>query len=172
VREGSERHGFGAAAKEAHFIAAPLLTAAALSLAGVVAGADDAFRWPGITLLLLVATSMTLVASIQMSYYALQFKFTEAERKERQKARGWTEPTEDELKVILRESQIAYEDNLRYAGVVFNCGTLMLGLGIAAALVPPPCGGHDQAAWRIASAVLVLVCTIADAVWVWILLRK
>ena len=106
MREGSERHGFGAAAKEAHFIAAPLLTAAALSLAGVVAGADDAFRWPGITLLLLVATSMTLVASIQMSYYALQFKFTEAERKERQKARGWTEPTEDELKVILRESQI------------------------------------------------------------------
>ena len=88
MREGSERHGFGAAAKEAHFIAAPLLTAAALSLAGVVAGADDAFRWPGITLLLLVATSMTLVASIQMSYYALQFKFTEAERKERQKARA------------------------------------------------------------------------------------
>ncbi|MGK3941376.1 hypothetical protein ABK046_23430 [Streptomyces caeruleatus] len=87
MREGSERHGFGTAAKEAHFIAAPLLTAAALSLAGVVAGADDEFRWPGVTLFLLVATSMALIASIQISYYALQFKFTEEERKARQRAR-------------------------------------------------------------------------------------
>ncbi|MEU6145477.1 hypothetical protein ABZ848_34660 [Streptomyces sp. NPDC047081] len=172
MREGAERHGFGAAAKEAHFIAAPLLTAAALSLAGVVAGADDEFRWPGVTLLLLVATSMTLIASIQISYYALQFKFTAEDRETRRSARDWAKPTEDELKVILRESQIAYEDNLRYAGVVFNCGTLMLGLGIAAALVPPPCGDHDQTWWRIASAILVLVCTVADGIWVWILLRK
>ncbi|MCL8011773.1 hypothetical protein [Streptomyces sp. AS02] len=168
MRKDAERHGFGGAAKEAHFIAAPLLTAAALGLAGVVAGADDEFRWPGVTLLLLVATSMTLIASIQLAYYALQFKFTWDEREERRKALRWAEPTDAEKKVILRESQIAYEDNLRYAGVVFNCGTLMLGFGIAAALVPPDCG--EQFVWRMTSAVLVLLCTIADGVWVWILL--
>ena len=169
VRKGAERYGFGAAAKEAHFIAAPLLTAAALGLAGAVAGAEDAFRWPGITLLLLVVTSMTLIASIQLSYYALQFRFTKKEWEERRAINESAEPTQAEEQRILQQSQIAYEDNLRYAGVVFNCGTLMLGLGIAAALVPPDCGA--QAAWRIASAIFVLVCTIADAVWVWILLN-
>ncbi|WP_328358329.1 hypothetical protein OG828_19705 [Streptomyces sp. NBC_00457] len=170
VRRHAQRHGFGAAAKEAHFVAAPLLAAAALGLAGVVAGADDEFRWPGVILLLLVATSMALIASIQMSYYALQFKFTWEEREARRKAYDWVEPTEEAKTEILKQSQIAYEDNLRYAGIVFNAGTLMLGLGIAAALVPPDCG--EQFRWRIASAILVLLCTVADAVWVWFLVKK
>lgn len=169
-REYARDFGFGEAAKQAHFIAAPLLTAAALSLAGVVGGADDRFRWPGVTLLLLVATSMTLIASIQMGYYALQFKFSKQELIDRQEARGWPLPSAEETQRILRDSNIAYESKVRHASTVFNIGTLMLGFGIAAALVPPDCG--EQAGWRIAAAILVLMCTLIEIVWVLKVLMK
>lgn len=60
--------GYGPASSSALFVASPLLTAAALSLAGVVGGADDEFRWPGPILLLLVISALALVASIQLGY--------------------------------------------------------------------------------------------------------
>ncbi|MGW6736171.1 hypothetical protein [Streptomyces sp. NPDC055013] len=163
-REYAQPDGFGEASKQAHFVAAPLLTAAALGLAGVVGGADDEFKWPGITLLLLVMTSMALIASIQMGYYALQFKFTEDEMEERRKARLWPPLTEEERRLILEHSQITYENSVRRANITFNAGTLMLGVGIAAALVPPDCA--DQPGWRTGAAVFVLLCTIADGVWI------
>ncbi|MET7351011.1 hypothetical protein [Streptomyces mirabilis] len=49
------------AADVALTIAAPLLTAGALSLIGVVCADADKFRWPGPTLLLLVLTVLSLI---------------------------------------------------------------------------------------------------------------
>jgi hypothetical protein len=82
-RDRPRPYGYEAAMKDAFSIAAPLFTAASLSLAGVVAGADKAFRLPGLTLLMLVASSLVLVAAIQINYYARQFVFTVKDLHER-----------------------------------------------------------------------------------------
>ncbi|MFL1900823.1 hypothetical protein ACJWDR_17170 [Streptomyces tauricus] len=166
-----ERLGYDTAIKEAHFIAAPLLTAAALSLAGVVAGADDHFLWPGPTLLLLVITAMTLLGSIQLSYYARQFLFPYQELEQ-----SWVDEWDlwhgrkgdpalrKELLPIYMSARHRYRRFARYAVHSYNAGTLLLGLGIAASLAPSP--GGKQAAWRWTAAGLVAFCTLVEALWV------
>lgn len=165
------RLGYDAAIKEAHFIAAPLLTAAALSLAGVVGGADDRFLWPGPTLLLLVATALTLLGSIQLSYYARQFLFTyrELEQHRVDHADMWHGKEGDpelraELLPIYTQARHRYRRFARYAVHSYNAGTLLLGLGIAAALAPPSDG--KQVLWRWVAAGLVTVCTFVEALWI------
>ncbi|WP_449351795.1 hypothetical protein [Streptomyces shaanxiensis] len=157
------RLGTHEAAKQAHFIAAPLLAATALSLAGVVGGADERFRWPGITLLLLVTTAMTLIASIQLSYHAFHFRFTRADLDADLALRGYPGHDDDERNATVKKAQEYYEYRLGLANACFNWGTLMLGAGIAASLVPEPDG--RQLWWRTAAAVLVLVCTVLDGLW-------
>ncbi|MFS8200855.1 hypothetical protein ACLVWQ_19480 [Streptomyces sp. CWNU-52B] len=166
-----ERLGYDAAMKEAHFIAAPLLTAAALSLAGVVGGADKRFLWPGPTLLLLVATAMTLLASMQLNYYARQFLFTyrELEQNWIDHVDKWHNRAGDpELRKVLlpkhNKAQVRYKKFASRAVHTYNAGTLLLGLGIAASLAPP--GDGKQALWRWTAAGLVAACTLAEGVWI------
>ncbi|MDH6452409.1 MULTISPECIES: hypothetical protein [unclassified Streptomyces] len=158
------RLGLPEAAKQALFITAPLLTAAALGLAGVVGGAAKEFQWPGITLLLLVATSMILILSIQLGYDALQFRYTPAQVEEDIRVHGRVHHSAEELNAIVNNAFKVYKRRIRHAIFCFNLGTLMLGLGISAVLVPPPC--TPQPGWRMAAAVLVLVCTVLDAIWI------
>ncbi|WP_329441286.1 hypothetical protein [Streptomyces canus] len=155
--------GYGQADSMALFVAAPLLTAAALSLAGVVGGADTQFRWPGPTLLLLVVASLTLIASIQLSYHARLFLYSHDDLV------SWlSSEYVDSHKIPLwkkqKEDQQRWQKYNKPAVVCFNAGTVLLGLGIAAALVPPD--GGRQALWRWTAAVVVLVATVADGVWV------
>ncbi|MHC3468230.1 hypothetical protein ACYF6T_05920 [Streptomyces sp. 7R007] len=161
--------GYGPADAMALFVAAPLLTAAALSLAGVVGGADTHFRWPGPILLLLVIAALVLIASIQLSYHARLYLYSyddlvnwySGQYVERHKWALWEKQQRD------------HDDWKKYniaAVLCFNAGTLLLGLGIAAALVPPDDG--LQAGWRWTAAVVVLLATIADGIWVTRLQRK
>ncbi|MFF3563314.1 hypothetical protein ACFYXS_25025 [Streptomyces sp. NPDC002574] len=164
--------GYGRAAKEAQSIAAPLLTAAALSLAGVVAGADGAaFRWPGITLLVLVTTSVALVASIQLSYHARQYLYS------RQDIDDWYQPeyrTDTPAYDLLCDWQL--KDYRKWARfnrrglACFNAGTILLGAGVALALLPPEIG--RQAEWRWAAAAIVIAATIADMAWTFYVYRR
>ncbi|GHH49042.1 MULTISPECIES: hypothetical protein [Streptomyces] len=166
-----ERLGYDTAIKEAHFIAAPLLTAAALSLAGVVAGADEQFLWPGPTLLLLVTTALTLLGSIQLSYYARQFLFTYQELEQ-----SWVDRSDmwhgmsgdaelrEQLLPIYKRARARYRRFALYSVHSYNSGTVLLGLGIAASLAPPSDG--KQVLWRWIAAGLVAVCTIAETVWI------
>jgi len=156
--------GLPKAGKQAFFIAAPLLTAAALTLAGVVGGAPGAFKWPGATLLFLSVTAMVLIASIQLGYYALQYEYTRAELDEYIGVRQFVKHPDTELDQMVRRASGLYERGYRRASTCFNGGTLMLGLGIAAALAPPPHG--DQAGYRTVAACLVLAFTALDAGWI------
>jgi hypothetical protein len=157
--------GKGEAAKEAHSIAAPLLVAAALSLAGVVAGASPkTFLWPGPTLLVLVATSLALVASIQLHYHARQYYYS------RQEIDDWAGPEIDRQTAAYRLLCIWQGDDfatwrrfIRWSALCFNAGTLMLGIGVSLALAPP--SNSEQAVWRWVAVVMVLLCTLTDAVW-------
>ncbi|MHC5907279.1 hypothetical protein ACVNF4_25805 [Streptomyces sp. S6] len=146
------------AARQVLFITAPLLVAAALSLAGVVGGADDKFRWPGVILLTLVATAMLLLASIQLGHYAFQFWFTRGELAEK-----LPRHSDEQREERFTAARGYFEKRLTIALYCFHVGTLMLGVGVASALFPPD--GGMQASWRTAAAVLVLVCTVLDGLW-------
>lgn len=165
--------GYGQASKEAHSIAAPLLTGAALALAGVVAGAGDkVFRWPGVSLLMLVATSMALIASIQLHYYSRQFLYS------RQDIHDWYDLDDGPGHELQLTRLYAWQgdDYTKWASYndravrCFNAGTVLLGLGVVAALIPPD--GVRQASWRWAAAALVLVCTAAETAWTLAIYRK
>ncbi|MGW2828748.1 hypothetical protein [Streptomyces sp. NPDC001286] len=151
------------------FVAAPLLTAAALSLAGVVGGADTHFRWPGPILLLLVVAALILIASIQLSYHARLYLYSYDDL-----VNWYSEEYVTKHKMPLWEKQKRDHDDWKKYNIAavlcFNAGTLLLGLGVAAALVPPDDG--MQAGWRRAAAVVVLLATVADGIWVSYLQRK
>ncbi|MGW0625863.1 hypothetical protein [Streptomyces sp. NPDC002758] len=164
--------GYAHGAKEAQFVAAPLLAAASLGLAGVVAGANnDVFLLPGPTLLVLVVSAMTLIFSIQLGYHARKFLYS------RQDVLDWyPEGTADQAErfAALREQQgndfVTWRRFNNGANRCFNGGTVLLGFGIAAALAPPD--GSKQGIWRWWAAGLVLVATLGEIVWLVILERR
>ncbi|MER5471400.1 hypothetical protein [Streptomyces sp. NPDC002685] len=165
--------GYEAAMKEAFFIAAPLFTAASLSLAGVVAGADDEFLLPGLTLLLLVASSLILIAAIQLNYHARQYFFTHKDVVDRlAHLDAWRDDDEternNEFERIREAAHKRYMTFAKPSVYCFNLGVLLLGLGIGCALAPPPCG--QQTVWRWIACSMVLAATAVEGVWIWKLL--
>ncbi|MFF4052516.1 hypothetical protein ACFYZ5_38310 [Streptomyces chartreusis] len=150
--------------KEAHFVAAPLLTAAALSLAGVVGGADTAFRWPGATLILLVFTAMTLIFSMQLAYRARSYLFTYKELKEHYEGLPGPEVPAEQVREEYADAQNKWLNDNYVAVLTYNAGTLLLGLGVTVSLFPPDGGEQFVARWVAAG--LVLVGTIADGIWI------
>lgn len=164
--------GYGRAAKEAQSIAAPLLAAAALSLAGVVAGAEGkTFRWPGITLMVLVVASIALVASIQLNYHSRQYLYS------RQDIDDWYYPEhKPDMPTYKRLCDWQLEDYGRWARfnrrglACFNAGTILLGAGVTLALLPPELGRQSE--WRWAAAIIVTVATVADALWIFLVYKR
>ncbi|AZQ40648.1 hypothetical protein EJ357_28745 [Streptomyces cyaneochromogenes] len=129
----------------------------------MVGGADDEFQWPGPILLLLVIAALALIASIQLAYHARLYLYSHDDLV------SWLGPGHVEAFPKKLRLQQAADQKIwaRYqlrAVHAFNAGTMLLGLGIAAALVPPDCG--EQPEWRWAAAVVVLIATVVDAVWV------
>ncbi|MCI3275990.1 hypothetical protein [Streptomyces cylindrosporus] len=157
--------GYGQGAKEAQFVAAPLLAAAALGLAGVVAAAKDkVFLLPGPTLLVLVLSAMALIYSIQLAYHARKFLYSQ------QDVLDWFGAEiidNDLLWQELREAQSGdyklWERYNNQANRLFNWGTVLLGFGVVAALAP----GRDssQPYWRWSAAGIVLACTFGEIYW-------
>ncbi|MFF3936202.1 hypothetical protein [Streptomyces phaeofaciens] len=155
--------------KDAFFIAAPLFTAASLSLAGVVAGADTAFLLPGLTLLLLTGSSLVLIAAIQLNYYARQFAFTFKDVEERLgHLPGWQMTNSaDRVREFARMQRVARKRYVKFANYSVNCfnlGVLLLGLGVASALAPPDDG--KQQPWRWVAGAMVLAATTLEALWI------
>lgn len=161
--------GYGPAGALALFVAAPLLAAAALSLAGVVGGADDEFRWPGPILLLLVVATLVLIASIQLSYHGRIYLYSHddlvswlsSEHVDKHKVALWEKQKDDQRKWKKYNTASVH---------CFNAGTVLLGLGISAALVPPECSRQPD--WRWTAAAIVLIATIVDGIWVTYLRMK
>ncbi|MEU6350042.1 hypothetical protein ABZ896_12010 [Streptomyces sp. NPDC047072] len=151
------------------FVAAPLLTAAALSLAGVVGGADDHFRWPGPILLLLVISALLLIASIQLSYHSRLYLYSYADLVD-WLSEGYVGKNFASLHAKQERDHAKWKTYARAAVWCFNLGTVLLGFGVAAALVPPP--GAVQSPWRWAAAIVAFVATALDTVWIARLYRK
>ncbi|MEU7661712.1 hypothetical protein [Streptomyces lincolnensis] len=157
--------GYGHGAKEAQFVAAPLLAAAALGLAGVVAAArEKVFLLPGPTLLMLVLSAMSLIYSIQLAYHARKFLYSQQDVLDWYGADIASQPL---LWKELRRAQSTdfkvWERYIRGANRYFNRGTVLLAFGVAAALAP----GKDsnQPSWRWWAAGVVLLCAVGEISW-------
>ncbi|TDB97628.1 hypothetical protein [Actinomadura sp. 7K534] len=158
--------GYAEAAKEVRTIAAPLLTAAALSLTGVVAAANDEnFRWPGLTLLVLVIASLLFVASMQLHFYARQYLYSIADIEDWYGSRiSGEEPNLYEA--LLAQQGDDFGKWRRFnngATNSFNAGTLLLASGIALALIPQV--GREME-WRWSAVALLVACTVIDLIWI------
>ncbi|MBE8474301.1 hypothetical protein IQ210_25370 [Streptomyces sp. 3R004] len=137
----------------------------------MVAGADDEFRWPGATLVLLVITAMTLIFSMQLAYEARGHLYSFEELKDHYEGTRPDAVPEARMHQEFRAADREWRKGQRRAAEVYNVGTALLGVGVAASLAPPECG--MQASWRWAAAAVVLVGTAADTVWVlWKLRQK
>lgn len=159
--------GYGHGAKEAQFVAAPLLAAAALGLAGVVAAAEEkerVFLLPGPTLLMLVLSAMSLIYSIQLAYHARKFLYSQQDVLDWYGADIINQPL---LWKELRRAQSTdfkvWERYIRGANRYFNRGTVFLAFGVAAALAPGK--GSSQPPWRWCAAGIVLLCAIGEIAW-------
>lgn len=146
------------AADVALTIAAPLLTAGALSLIGVVCADADKFRWPGPTLLLLVLTVLSLITSIQLGYQARQYLYSYQDLKD------WrAEDPEQKFVENQHTDYLTWLDKTFLASIVYNLGTVLLLLSVAAALTPE--GTGPLALWRWITAGLILAATGGEALW-------
>jgi hypothetical protein len=147
------------ATETALFIAAPLLSAGALSLIGVVCADAERIRLAGPTLLLLVAAVIALMLSIQLGYHARQWIYSYEE------IQNWTgrhEPHPADLE-LQRQDCRKGEEKLARAGIAYNTGTLLLACGVAAVLVPT--GTGVLSVWRWLAVCLVSAAAVGEAVW-------
>ncbi|WP_320778175.1 hypothetical protein [Streptomyces sp. CRN 30] len=113
--------------------------------------------------MLLVIAALSLVASIQLAYHARLYLYSYDD------LTCWLGPEyvadkSSALKSKQQQDQVVWKRYQVRAVHAFNLGTLLLGLGIAAALVPPD--GGRQVEWRWTAAAVVLTATLVDGVWV------
>ncbi|GAA3869421.1 hypothetical protein [Streptomyces lannensis] len=153
--------GYPEASATAQTVAAPLLAGAALSLVGVIIVDGGDFRWPGVTLLLVVMSAIALIATMQIGADARKYLYN------RQTIEAWYAPEDLKRSSELLERRsahfIQWQVRNRRAVVTFNTGTMLLIFSVATALVPP----HDeQAAWRWAAAGLALAGALVEAWWI------
>ncbi|MEU6340467.1 hypothetical protein ABZ883_05880 [Streptomyces sp. NPDC046977] len=156
---GPPQPGYDQASAAAHFVAAPLLAAAALSLIGVISTDKGQFGWPGTALILLVSATVLLIGSIQLAFNARKHFYT------RQTLVDWygdDQFAEMKDKLLQQLDWDIKRWRLKIAGAVrwFNAGTIALGLAVAATLVPSPTSPQAELRW--AAAALTLAATAAE----------
>jgi hypothetical protein len=159
--------GYPEASAATQTVAAPLLAGASLTLVGVIVVDGDDFRWPGLTLLLVVGAAIALIASIQVGADARKYLYN------RQTVEAWygKEDLQRNKKPLDRLSvhYVQWKVRNRRAVVVFNTGTMLLILAVSSALPPR---GDDQAVWRWIAAGLALASTLVEAWWIYHLFHE
>ncbi|MFJ7135475.1 hypothetical protein [Streptomyces fungicidicus] len=153
--------GYVNAAQNAHFVAAPLLAAAAIGIAGVMAADGDKFRWPGPAMTLMTVCAVFFVSCIQSSFNAATHLFNPADLD------AWYGSSEKPPDTVLmqiqqRDFQI-WKQSSRRAVRLYNWGVVTLGMGTATALAPHESASSAHAACRWAACAFVVVATVRVA---------
>ncbi|MCX4698395.1 hypothetical protein OG252_20670 [Streptomyces sp. NBC_01352] len=159
--------GYAEASVSTQTVAAPLLTAASLSLLGVVLVDGNDFRWPGATLLLVVTASISLIGSIQLGADARRFLYN------RQTLEAWYTPEELDRGPLAQVEQeahfIVWKVRNQRAVIAFNSGTMLLVFAVSSALIP---SGDDHAVWHWIATGLALAAALVEAWWMFHLHRE
>ena len=133
--------GYAEATTSSLTVAAPLLAGAALSLVGVIIVEGKHFRNADLTLLLVVAAAIALIASIQIGADARRYLYNEETIKDwygdrAKDSKAWTERVTHFGKWATRT---------RAAVIAFNTGTMLLILAVTTSLIPRD--NHAVARW-------------------------
>ena len=155
-------YGEAAGSELASSVAAPLLAAGAIALAGVVVQQEDSLRYPGVVLVLLVAAVLMLVVAVQCGYWARQYAITPDELRQ-----WWPDPNPARLK-MMREEQYVHIARHRMwsnrAAITFNAGILLLWMALGLAVMPK--GGMQEPIWRWVAAGLACLAVVVEVTWV------
>lgn len=163
-------YGYGASVDSMGSISAPLLAATSTALLGLVLTLGDAIRWSNAALFLLVGASFAFVSAVQLTFWARRFVVTPSEL-----AEWWPERFES------RDSELEWEQRFHYerflvwaerAKAAYNSGVLLLLASIPVMLVPKGPRLLDVNHVRLAAAALALAAFLAEAVWIWLALRR
>ncbi|GGV78197.1 hypothetical protein GCM10010294_46980 [Streptomyces griseoloalbus] len=154
--------GYVTAAQNAHFVAAPLLAAAAIGIAGVMAADGDKFRWPGPAMMLMTVCAVLFISCIQSSFNAATHLFNSADLD------AWygtsDKPPETVLMQVQQRDFQIWKSSSRRAVRLYNWGVVTLGMGTAAALAPHESASFEHAACRWTACAVVVIATVRVAV--------
>lgn len=143
-------------------IAAPLLTAASITITGVVVQQPGSLRWPGITLALLVFAATLLVATVQFGFLARRHAVSP------DRVRSWwprlrPERLEDRVRRDMVDNMLLYEWFAELARRTYTPGIIVLWAGIGSAVAPLP--GHSEELWRWIAASVAWLAALLEVLW-------
>ena len=156
--------GYGPALDSMSNVAAPLLAGFSITAIAAVAADSDKFRWPGAALVALTLATMLLVTSLQFGFHARGYLYSGED------LRAWW--TDEELERRSDELQQTQHDHFgrwqqwgARARLAYNSGIIVLALGIALLLAPPPSAVHAEAALRWIAAALAGIGALGEFGW-------
>lgn len=154
--------GYVSAVQYAHFVAAPLLAAASISLAGIMAADADKFRWPGPAILMMTVCTVLLISCIQCSFNGASHLLSPADLD------AWygdmQRPPEAMLMQMQQQSMRRWRRSAVKAVHLYNLGVTILGLGATVALAPPDNSSLEHAICRWSACGVVGISTIYASV--------
>jgi hypothetical protein len=143
-------------------VAAPLLAAAAVTLAGVIIQQEDALRLPGTTLLILTGAILVLVASVQCGAWARRYMTTPDQM------HSWWPGANPARRAIIEQEQRLYSKRLNIwaglAALTFNVGLVLLWSGLSVALVPTDNSAQPGLRW--VACVVAATGAVIEVIWV------
>jgi hypothetical protein len=154
--------GYVSAVQYAHFVAAPLLAAAAISLSGIMAADADKFRWPGPAILVLTVCTILLISCIQNSFNGASYLLIPADLD------AWygntQRPSVAKLMQMQQQSMRRWRRSVVKAVNLYNLGVTTLALGATISLSPPEHSSVEHAVCRWSACALVGISTIYASV--------
>ena len=158
-------------------MATPLLAGFSITFLGVVAQANDEFRWPGVCILLLALAAVCFITSVQCGFWARQYLVTPGEIAAWYPGKDLTDPALQSIRRQQPRWGLAYRIWEGRAKWAYGIGIMVLMLGVAVALVPESTGsvpestGPDRTGWlhseiwRWAAASVCFGMVVLEALW-------
>jgi hypothetical protein len=136
-------YGYPEAVEQGGTVAAPLLAGFSVTLIGLVLTAPDSLRWPAVSLAVLMASTILLLAAVQFAFVARQYSVLPSDLES-----WWPDHDESPRWEQLRSEQEAHaSSHLRWAAAfrtAYNLGVLLFLAGTTISLAPPEGGGSGR----------------------------
>lgn len=152
--------GYASAIDSMGSVAAPLLASVSAALATLVIPNETAFRWPSLTVFLLIGATLALITAVQCAFRARQYVVTPSDLEQ-----WW--PINDDAGVNLRRQYQRYHRNrhqrwARVASIAYDAGLLCFLFGLALITTPP---GH-LCGTRLPVTVLAFLGALCEVAWI------
>jgi hypothetical protein len=134
--------GYGSAVKSATYVASPLLAGFSAASIVLISTAQERFRWPGVTLLLLALSTILFIFSLQLGIICQKYFYSQADV-EAWWARDEIKPRQEDLSDEQERDFSSWRKAAWRAMAFYNAGIVSLGASLATLLVPLP---HDDVA--------------------------